>query len=56
MTLSTLGAQKGKLGVHEWDVSIPETASLDLLVVSHRILSLYHFEYPYLTKYSSLPI
>ena len=30
-----LGAQKGRLGVHQWDINIPEISSLDLLVVSY---------------------
>ena len=46
MILSITGAQRGKLGVHEWDINIPETASLDLLIVSQMALTPYCFEHP----------
>ena len=29
-----IGVQKGKLGVHQWDINIPDILSLNLLIVS----------------------
>ena len=37
LTFSVIAAQKGKLGVHFWDITVLETSSLDLLVVSGLI-------------------
>lgn len=41
LSLYIIGAQKGKLGAHFWDVSIAEISSLDLLIVS---MSTYYYD------------
>lgn len=43
LNLKTIGIKRGRMGIHDWDNTIAQAGSKNLMIVSKQLLDISHF-------------
>lgn len=43
LNLKTIGIKRGRMGIHDWDNTIAQVGSKNLMIVSKQLLDISHF-------------